>query len=133
MSDELKNPALKKQPITIMKYIPYRYLLSILSIFIIGSSSAIYAQESAPSFVVVGKNYSTFIGMIELTFTVEKIEGQWIKVKVITDNPEKKTAEEATGDVWLNLRNLSVLNVSVDQMPLNGAKKPKRSKKEVEK
>ncbi|MGJ8656434.1 MAG: hypothetical protein ACSHX6_08280 [Akkermansiaceae bacterium] len=88
-----------------MNYLSNRYLLCILSIFIIGSSQAVYAQESTPSFVKVGQSYKTQIGLLVVTFTVEKIEGQWIKVKV-TDGIASK---EISGDVWLNLRSLGLV------------------------
>ena len=109
-----------------MKYISHRYLLSILSIFIIASSPAVHAQESAPSCVTVGKTYITVTGILQLTFTVEKIEGQWIKVKVIKGIP----AKEITGDVWLNMRNLSILLEM--KAPLGDDGKPKDSKGEAE-
>ncbi len=100
-----------------MKLISNRYLLSILSILIISSAQASFAQESPPSFVKIGETYRTVIGIIELTFTVQKIEGRWIKVRVDEGIP----AKTVTGDVWLNLNNLTIL--------LEG-KKPARDKVE---
>ena len=82
-----------------------KIILSILSILIISSAQASFAQESAPSFVKIGKTYRTAIGMIELTFTVQKIEGRWIKVRV----DKGISAKEVTGDVWLNLDNVTIL------------------------
>ncbi len=88
-----------------MKPISKRYLLSIISVLIILSAQTVFSQESSPSFVQIGKTYKTAFGMVALTFTVQKIEGRWIKVTV----DKGVSAKELTGDVWLNLDNLTIL------------------------